>query len=89
MNERMTMRLSALLAYLKRNASAVSRRLVSVIKNGVKSTLPDIGKSERTLPPVSKATGGLIPGIDLTAFSTLQAIDDLEYVERMKCSADL
>ena len=36
------------------------------------------------LPPVSKATGGPMPGIDFTSFSALEELDDLEYVERMK-----
>ena len=34
--------------------------------------------------PVSKATGGLWPGVDLTRFSDIEEMDDLEYVERMK-----
>ena len=36
------------------------------------------------LPRVSKATGGLMPGIDLSNSAALQEMDDLEYVERMK-----
>jgi hypothetical protein len=36
------------------------------------------------LPPISKATGGLMPGIDLSDSAALQEMDDLEYVERMK-----
>ena len=43
---------------------------------------PDAGK--RILPPISKAKGGLMPGIDLTRFSDIQGLDDLEFVERMK-----
>jgi hypothetical protein len=34
--------------------------------------------------PVSKATGGPMPGVDLTRFSTIEEMDDLEYVARMK-----
>jgi hypothetical protein len=41
-------------------------------------------KAKRVLPPVSKATGGPMPGVDLTVFSALQEIDDLEYVGRTK-----
>ena len=41
-------------------------------------------KTKRVLPPVSKATGGLLPGIDLTHFSDYQEMEDLEYFERMK-----
>ena len=43
-------------------------------------------KGKRVLPPVSKATGGPMPGVDLTDLSALQEIEDLDYVERMKRS---
>lgn len=33
--------------------------------------------------PVSKATSGLRPGVDITRFSDYQAMEDLNYVERM------
>jgi hypothetical protein len=36
------------------------------------------------MPRVSNATGGLLPGVDLTSSSAIQEMDDLEYVERMK-----
>jgi hypothetical protein len=36
------------------------------------------------MPPVSKATGGPMPGIDLTDLSAVQEMDDLEHVERTK-----
>jgi hypothetical protein len=36
----------------------------------------------RVMPRVSKATGGLMPGIDLNDLSKLQDIEDLEYLER-------
>ena len=39
---------------------------------------------KRVMPRVSKATGGPMPGIDLTDSSALQEMDDLEYVERLK-----
>jgi hypothetical protein len=35
------------------------------------------------MPRVSKARGGLMPGLDLTDPSTLQEADDLDYVRRM------
>jgi hypothetical protein len=41
-------------------------------------------KTERTMPRVSKAKGGLMPGIELTRYSDIQAMDDLEYAERLK-----
>jgi len=42
------------------------------------------GKAKRILPRVSKATGGLLPGIDISNSAALQEMEDLEYVERMK-----
>jgi hypothetical protein len=41
-------------------------------------------RKKRVLPRVSKATGGLMPGIDLSDSAALQEMDDLEYVERLK-----
>jgi len=41
-------------------------------------------KGKRVLPPVSKATGGPMPGVDLTDLSALQEIEDLDYVVRIK-----
>ena len=38
----------------------------------------------RVVLPVSTATGGLKPGVDLTRLSDYQETEDLEYVERMK-----
>ena len=40
--------------------------------------------SKRVLPPYSDATGGPMPGIDISDSAALQEMDDLEYVERMK-----
>jgi hypothetical protein len=36
------------------------------------------------MPPISKTTGGLRPGIDLTRFSEIQGRDDLDSMKRMK-----
>jgi hypothetical protein len=36
------------------------------------------------MPRISKATGGMLPGMADLSFSELQELDDLEYVERMK-----
>jgi hypothetical protein len=41
-------------------------------------------RSKRVLPRISTATGGPMPGIDISDGSALQEMDDLEYVERMK-----
>jgi hypothetical protein len=87
MTERTTVRLPKdLLARAKRKALGEGRTLTSLIEEGLRLVLgaKKIGKTKRVLPPVSKATGGLMPGVDLTDFSALQEIEDLENVERMK-----
>jgi len=89
MNERTTVRLPAeLLKRAKRKAVAEGRTLTALIEEGLRQVVEE--KKEGALPkkrkplPVSKATGGLRPGIDLTRFSDIQHMDDLEYVKRMK-----
>jgi hypothetical protein len=88
MSERTTVRLPKdLLARAKRKAAAQRRTLTSLIEEGLRLVVAEskkAGKAKRVLPPVSKATGGLMPGIDLTDISDLQEIDDLAYVARMK-----
>jgi hypothetical protein len=89
MTERTTVRLPEdLLNRAKRKAAAEGRTLTSLIEDGLRMVVTETKKptkqKKRVLPPVSKATGGLMPGIDLTRFSEIQEMDDLEYVERMK-----
>jgi hypothetical protein len=88
MPERTTVRLPEdLLARAKRKAAAEGRTLTSLIEDGLRLVTAEDRKPERrkrVVLPVSKATGGLRPGVDLTRFSDYQATEDLEYVERMK-----
>jgi hypothetical protein len=88
MNERTTVRLpKELLNRARRKATAERRTLTSLIEEGLRSVVAERrkGKDEkRVLPRVSKATGGPMPGIDLTDLSALQDLDDLEYVARLK-----
>jgi hypothetical protein len=88
MSERTTVRLPAdLLNRARRKAAAEGRTLTSLIEDGLRLVVAErrkAAKAKRALPPVSKATGGPMPGIDLTRFSAIQEMDDLEYVERMK-----
>jgi hypothetical protein len=88
MNERTTVRLpKTLLTRAKRKAAAEGRTLTSLIEDGLRAIVAERGKTDkgkRVLPRVSKATGGLMPGIDIADSAALQEMDDLEYVERMK-----
>ena len=89
MNERTTVRLPAeLLKRAKRKAVAEGRTLTALIEEGLRQVVEakkEVASPKKHKPlPVSKATGGLRPGIDLTRFSDIQHMDDLEYVKRMK-----
>jgi hypothetical protein len=89
MSERTTVRLpEELLNRAKRKAAAEGRTLTSLIEQGLR--LVTSGKSRPRSakyndPPVSRARGGLRPGINWDNLSSsVQEMDDLEYAERMK-----
>ena len=88
MTERTTIRLPEnLLNRAKRKAAAEGRTLTSLIEEGLRLVVAEhrrATKAKRVLPRISKATGGPMPGVDLTDLSALQEMDDLEYVQRMK-----
>ena len=88
MTERTTVRLPAdLLSRAKRKAAAERRTLTSLIEDGLRLVVADgrkAVKGRRVLPPISKATGGPMPGVDPTDLSALQETDDLDHVERMQ-----
>jgi hypothetical protein len=88
MTERTTVRLPQdLLTRAKRKAAAEGRTLTALIADGLRLVVAEnrkAAKKKRVLPPVSTATGGPMPGVDLTDFSALQEMDDLDYVKRMK-----
>jgi hypothetical protein len=78
---------SDLLNRAKRKAAADGRTLTALIEEGLWQVVAEkraAAKGKRKLPRISKATGGLRPGVDLTRLSDIQHMDDLEYVERMK-----
>jgi Arc/MetJ-type ribon-helix-helix transcriptional regulator len=86
--KRTTIRLPEdLLKRVRRKAVTEGRTLSALIEDGLRLLLSSTrapGKTERILPHVSEATGGLLPGIDISNSAALQEMDDLEYVERMK-----
>jgi hypothetical protein len=88
MVERTTVRLPEdLLARAKRKAAVEGRTLTSLIEDGLRLATAENRNSTRTnrvLPPISVATGGLMPGVDLSDTAALQEMDDLDYIERMK-----
>ena len=88
MIERTTVRLpQELLARAKRKAAGEGRTLTSLIEDGLRAVVDERSKPakrKRVMLPVSKATGGLLPGVDLTRFSDYQEMEDLEYIARLK-----
>ena len=85
MSERTTIRLpEELLERAKRKAAAEGRTLTSLIEEGLRLVVAETGEGAKRVLPCSKATGGLMPGVDISDGSALQEMDDLEYVERMK-----
>ncbi len=87
---RTTIRLPGeLLSRARKKAAAEGRTLAALIEEGLRAVVGDYGSKKptrrRVMPPVSSATGGLMPGIDPVKLATVvQEMEDLEYVERMK-----
>jgi CopG antitoxin of type II toxin-antitoxin system len=90
MSERTTVRLpEELLKRAKRKAAAEGRTLTSLIEDGLRLVTAEQKTTRpvrRILPPVSKAKGGLLPGIDLTSFSAFEEAEDLAYLARRRRS---
>ena len=88
MNERTTVRLPAeLLDRAKRKAAAEGRTLTALIEDGLRLVVAEsrkTSKGKRIVPRVSTATGGLMPGVDLTDSSAIQEAEDMEYAARLK-----
>ena len=88
MIERTTVRLPQdLLRRAKRKATAEGRTLTSLIEDGLRLVVAEKPKGprpKRVLPRFSSATGGPMPGVDISNSAALQEAEDLEYLERMK-----
>jgi len=86
MIKRTTVRLPAeLLRKAKRKADAEGRTLTALMEDGLRYVVSDKPVSDRKPRPeipVSKATGGMMPGI--TSFKDLEELDDLEYIKRLE-----
>ena len=88
MAERISVRLPAdLLNRARRKAAAEARTLASLIEEGLRLVVAEnkrAAKEGRVMPRISVATGGLLPGIDLTNSAALQMMDDMDLIERMR-----
>lgn len=78
MSERTTVRLpKELLRRAKRKAAAEGRTLTSLIEDGLRLRIAeDRSRPKRVLPRVSTAKGSQLT--DITRFSDIQAMDDLD-----------
>jgi hypothetical protein len=80
--ERTTVRLpKELLVRAKRKAAAQGRTLTALIEDGLRIVVAEKPKSARPhVPPrISKAGGGMAPGMTL---HELEELEDIEYVQR-------
>lgn len=88
MTERTTVRLPEdLVRRAKRKAAAEGRTLTALVEEGLRRVLNERGSARRAyrmLPPVSAATGGLMPGIDLNETAAVQEMEDIDYAGRLK-----
>ena len=88
MIQRTTVRLPAeLIRRAKRKAAEEGRTLTALIEDSLREAVADKRpKKSRSAGriPVSKATGGTWPGIDISNSAAMQEMDDLEYLARMK-----
>jgi hypothetical protein len=86
MIKRTTVRLPAeLLRKAKRKADAEGRTLTALMEDGLRYVVSDKPTSERKPRPeipISKASGGMMPGIT-NPRRDIEELDDLEYIERL------
>jgi hypothetical protein len=86
MPERTTVRLSEeLLRRARRKAAKEGRTVTSLIEEGLRRVVAENRTpypAKRKMPRISKAKGGLLPGIDLADGSALEELDDLAYIEK-------
>jgi hypothetical protein len=87
MTERTTVRLpEELLNRARRKAAAEGRTLTSLIEDGLRFIVTEkpTARRKRIRLPISSATGGPLPGIDLTNNASIQEMEDIEYIERLE-----
>lgn len=86
MPERTTVRLpDDLMRRAKRKAVADGTTVTALIEEGLRRVLSEQRsprRAKRILPPVSTATGGLMPGIDINDTAALAEMDDSERLAR-------
>lgn len=85
MTERTTVRLpDDLVRRAKRKAAEEGSSLTTLIEEGLRRVLKEPPKTKRVMPRVSKARGGLMPGINLDDSAAMVEVDDLDTVRRLR-----
>ena len=84
MTDRTTVRLPEdLVTRAKAKAAAEGRSLTALIEDALRRVVNERSPGQptgRTLPPVSSATGGLLPGVNLNDSAALQELNDLSLI---------
>lgn len=73
----------------KRKAAAEGRKLTALIEAGLLRIVGgrrQSAKLARSPPPVSAATGGLMPGVDLDDTAAMQDAEDRGFAQRLRQS---
>ncbi|WP_133770254.1 hypothetical protein [Enterovirga rhinocerotis] len=90
--ERTTVRLPAdLMDKARRKAAAGGSTLAALIEEGLRQVVRDKAEPDtarRRLPRISRAGGGLLPGIDLDRSFTIREIEDLDDAGRLTAPHD-
>jgi hypothetical protein len=88
MQERTTVRLpKSLLDRARRKAAAQGQTLTALIEDGLRRVVAGDRKAarrKRVMPRISKARGGLMPGIDLADLGTFDEAEDLRLLRRKR-----
>jgi hypothetical protein len=87
MTERTTVHLpDDLIRRARRKALAEGCSLTALIEEGLRRIVNErpSAVTHRVLPPVSRARGRLMPGIDLDDSASLQAMEDAETARRVR-----
>jgi len=85
MIKRTTVRLPAeLLKKAQRKAAAEGRTLTGLMEEGLRYVVSDKPSQKAARPPipVSKETGGFLPGIK--SIKDIEELQDLEYIEKLR-----
>jgi hypothetical protein len=70
----------------RQKAAAEGRTLTALIEDGLRQVVAEKKppRKRRVRLPVSSATGGFHPGVDVSQNAAIQDLEDEDYIERLK-----